>query len=50
MIGGIFMMLCRLLTSFILINEEPIPAAFIMNILITPIFLIIMAKQRRAFT
>lgn len=49
LIGGILMMVCRLLTSFVLIEEEPIPVTFIMNILITPVFLVIMAKQRRAF-
>jgi iron complex transport system permease protein len=49
LIGGSLMMLCRLLTSFVLISDEPIPVTFIVNILITPVFLVIMAKQRRAF-
>jgi ABC-type Fe3+-siderophore transport system permease subunit len=49
LIGGSLMMICRLLTSFVLISDEPIPVTFIVNILITPVFLVIMAKQRRAF-
>lgn len=49
LIGGSFMMICRLLDSFWLIEGEPIPITFIVNLLITPIFLMIMIKQRREF-
>lgn len=49
LIGGCLMMICWLLSSFIAIDGEPLPIAFIVSILVTPIFLVIMVKQRRVF-
>ena len=45
--GGILMMLCRLLTSFFLIEGEPIPITFFMNLILTPIFMIILTRQSK---
>lgn len=47
--GGSLLMICRLITSFILIAEEPLPVTFILNILSAPLFMAILIKQRRAF-
>ena len=46
LIGGSVMMLCRLMTSFFLVLSEPIPAAFLVNLLLMPAFMVILAKQR----
>ncbi len=45
--GGVLMMLCRLATSFVLVASAPIPVTFIMNLVLTPIFLVIIARQGR---
>ena len=47
--GAMFLMICRLITSFFMIDGEEIPVAFIMNIFMTPFFMIMMTKQRRGF-
>jgi iron complex transport system permease protein len=46
--GGSLLMICRLLTSFILLLNEPIPVVFIVNLLLIPAFMVILAGQRRA--
>ncbi|SDB01753.1 iron chelate uptake ABC transporter family permease subunit [Eubacterium oxidoreducens] len=48
-VGGCLLMICRLLTSFILIADEEIPVSFILNIALTPIFMIILAQRKRGF-
>ena len=45
--GGSLLMICRLLTSFITLLSEPIPVVFIVNLLLIPVFMIILARQRR---
>jgi iron complex transport system permease protein len=45
--GGSLLMVCRLLTSFILLLDEPIPVVFIVNLFLMPAFVIILARQRR---
>ena len=48
--GGIIMMLCRLLTSFLLIAGEAIPISFFINLALMPAFLVILARQKGAMT
>ena len=45
--GGVLLMLCRLLTSFVLIMDSPIPITFLINLALTPVFMVIVAKYRR---
>lgn len=49
LIGGILLMVCRIITTFIVIEDQPIPVTFIMNIILTPAFLLILARQRSTF-
>ncbi|MCD8144121.1 MAG: iron ABC transporter permease [Oscillospiraceae bacterium] len=44
--GGILMMLCRLLTSFLLIAGEAIPITFFINLALMPVFMVILARQK----
>ncbi len=46
--GGALMMLCRLLGSFWLIADTPIPVTFFIELFLTPAFLVILARQRRS--
>ncbi len=46
--GGALLMICRLLTSFILLLNEPIPIVFVVNLILIPAFMVILARQRRA--
>ena len=39
------MMVCRLVSSLILISGEELPAAFLMNIILMPVFLVILARS-----
>ena len=48
--GGILLMLCRLVTSFILIADAPIPVTFILNLVLMPAFMVILAKRRSVYT
>lgn len=45
--GGVLLMVCRLLTTFIVIENQPIPVSFIVNLFLVPIFMVILARQRR---
>lgn len=45
--GGAVLLVCRMLTSFVLIAEEPLPVTFIVNILLIPVFMVVLARQRR---
>lgn len=45
-IGGVLMMLCRLLTSFVMLAGEPLPVTFIVNMALMPAFMVIVAKQK----
>ena len=47
LVGGSLLMICRLLTSFIPLLNEPIPIVFVVNLLLIPVFMIILARQRR---
>lgn len=47
--GGALLMVCRLISSFVVIEGEKLPVGFIMNIFLTPFFMIMMGKQRRGF-
>ena len=47
--GGILLMLCRLATSFLYLLDAPIPVTFLINLALTPIFMVIISKQRSAF-
>ncbi len=49
LIGGSFLMICRMLTSLILIADEEIPVSFLINLALTPVFMVIVAKQKRGF-
>lgn len=45
--GGAVLLVCRMLTSFVLIAEEPLPVTFVVNILLMPVFMVVLARQRR---
>ena len=47
LIGGSLLMLCRLVTSFIYIQEAPIPVTFIIETALIPAFLIVLATYNR---
>jgi iron complex transport system permease protein len=49
LIGGCLLMVCRLVSSFIIIVDTTLPVTFILNIILTPAFMVIVAKQRRIF-
>lgn len=44
--GGILLMLCRLATSFIYLLDAPIPVTFLINLVLTPAFMVILSRQR----
>lgn len=44
--GAILLMVCRLMTSFVLINGAEIPVGFIMNLFLTPAFMMILASGK----
>lgn len=46
MAGAMLLMICRLLTSFTLINGTEIPVGFIMNLFLTPVFMMILASGK----
>ena len=46
--GAILLMICRLITSFVYLADEPIPVTFLMNVVLTPAFMVILAKQGRS--
>jgi iron complex transport system permease protein len=45
--GGSLLMLCRLISSMIVILDEALPVTFLINLVLTPAFLIILARQGR---
>lgn len=47
--GGALLMLCRLAASFIYIADEPIPVTFVIELILTPAFMVILAKHRRGY-
>ena len=44
-IGGAIMVICKLFSTMFLLADEFLPAAFIMNLILMPAFLVILAKQ-----
>lgn len=48
--GGVLLMVCRLLTTFIVIENEPVPVSFLVNLILVPIFMVILARQRGNLT
>ena len=47
--GGCLLMVCRLVASMFAVEGVEIPVAFIMNMFMTPAFMVILTKQRRGF-
>ena len=47
LIGGGLLMMCRLATSFFLIAGEPLPVSFLIQLVLMPAFMVILARQRR---
>ena len=45
--GGALMMVAKLVTSFVVIMGEMIPISFVLNIVLTPVFMVITAKRRK---
>ncbi len=45
--GGAVLLVCRMLTSFVLVADEPLPVTFVVNIILMPIFMVVLARQRR---
>jgi iron complex transport system permease protein len=45
--GGVLLMVCRTLTSFLVVDGEPIPVTFLVNLVVMPIFMVMLARQRR---
>ncbi len=48
LIGGGLLMMCRLGTSFFLIAGEPLPVSFLIQLVLMPAFMVILARQRRS--
>jgi iron complex transport system permease protein len=46
LVGGALLMLCRVGTSFFLLAGEPLPVSFLIQLVLTPAFLVILARQR----
>lgn len=46
LIGGGLMMICRLATSLFLVAGEPLPVGFIIQLVLMPVFAVILARQR----
>lgn len=46
LIGGGLLMICRLGTSFFLIAGEPLPVSFLIQLVLMPVFMVILARQR----
>lgn len=44
--GGILVMFCRLIASFVLIEGVELPITFIINLFLTPVFMVILARRR----
>ena len=49
LIGGAVVMVCSLIASFFMVGETPLPATFIVNFIMVPGFLYILAKQKGGF-
>ena len=47
LIGGGLLMMCRLATSFFLVAGEPLPVSFLIQLVLMPAFMVILARQRR---
>lgn len=45
--GGGLLMLCRLISSLIMIMDEPLPVTPVINLMLMPAFLILLARQGR---
>jgi ABC-type Fe3+-siderophore transport system permease subunit len=43
----VLLMVCRTLTSFLVVDGEPIPVTFLVNLVVMPIFMVMLARQRR---
>lgn len=46
LIGGGLLMMCRLATSLFLIAGEPVPVSFLIQLVLVPVFFVIVARQR----
>ncbi|MGN1001442.1 MAG: iron chelate uptake ABC transporter family permease subunit [Oscillospiraceae bacterium] len=46
LVGGGLLMICRLVTSFFLIAGEPLPVNFLIQLVLMPAFVVIVARQR----
>lgn len=47
LIGGGLLMICRIGTSLFLIAGEPLPVSFLIQMVLMPAFMVILARQRR---
>lgn len=48
LIGGTLLMLCNLATSFVYIADNPLPVTFVIELILVPAFLFILARNRRS--
>lgn len=48
LIGGTLLMLCNLAASFLYIADAPLPATFLIELILVPAFLVILVRNRRA--
>ncbi len=49
LMGATLMLLCRIVSSQIYLEGEELPVNFIISICVMPIFMVVLARQRRAF-
>lgn len=47
LIGGTLMMACNLAASFVYIADTPLPVTFVIELVLAPAFLLILARERR---
>jgi len=47
--GGIFLLIIRMISSMIFLGDEAIPLSFIVSIVMIPVFMVMLAMQRRGF-
>lgn len=45
--GGVLLMLCQLAASFVMIADTPLPVSFVIELALTPVFMVILAKGRK---
>lgn len=49
LMGASLMLLCRMISSMIYINGSELPVSFMMSLIVMPIFMVVLARQRRGF-